>query len=153
MDPNNPVVQLCVRGMQAEADGRPGIAAETFRAAWESAGDDFERCIAAHYVARHQSTPEAVLEWNARCLALAEAVGDARVAGFYPSLYLNLGKAAEDLGRPAEARGFYAAAENLFVTLPDDDYGAMVRGAVVRGLLRVGSHTLDDPADQAPMDQ
>jgi hypothetical protein len=134
---------LCVRGMHAEADGRAGIATEAFLAAWASAADDYERCLAAHYVARHQATPEAVLEWNARCLALAEAVGDERVAGFYPSLYLNLGKANEDLGRLGEARGYYAAAERLFATLRDDDYGSTVRGAVVRGLLRVGTRADD----------
>jgi hypothetical protein len=139
MDPNNAVVTLCVQGMQAEADGDPGRAARIFTAAWEAAGDDYERCIAAHYVARHQPNPAATLEWNARCLALADAVGDERVAGFYPSLYLNLGKASEDLGRLDEARDHYAAAEGTFAVLPGDGYGAMVRSAVVRGLLRVGA--------------
>ena len=139
MDPNNPVVRLCVRGMQAEADGRADQAAGIFTAAWEAAGDDYERCIASHYVARHQPNPTATLEWNARCLALADAVGDERVAGFYPSLHLNLGRASEDLGRLDEARDHYAAAEGTFAVLPADGYGAMVRSAVVRGLLRVGA--------------
>jgi hypothetical protein len=46
-------------------------------------------------------------------LARAEAVGDERVRCFYPSLYLNLGQAYEDLGNQAEAQKYYALASDL----------------------------------------
>ncbi|MGW0983925.1 hypothetical protein ACWD33_24265 [Streptomyces xiamenensis] len=49
MDPENPVVRLCARGM-ANDDG------ELFLRAWEVASDDYERCVAAHYVARTRAT-------------------------------------------------------------------------------------------------
>nr|BFF02017.1 hypothetical protein GCM10020241_36920 [Streptoalloteichus tenebrarius] len=42
MDPDNPVVRLCVQGMQAEAEGRDADARDLFQRAWETAGDDYE---------------------------------------------------------------------------------------------------------------
>jgi hypothetical protein len=139
MDLENPVLKMCVEGMRAEGEGRGVDAAEAFGRAWDTATDDYERFIAAHYVARCQAVPEDALTWNARCLSLADAVGDQRVAGFYPSLHLDVGQACEDLGRLAEAREHYAAAERGFGALPDSEYGATVRAAVIRGLLRVGA--------------
>ncbi len=54
MDPDNAIMKLCVEGMQAERDGKPGDAARLFGQAWEESTNDFEACVAAHYVARHQ---------------------------------------------------------------------------------------------------
>ena len=80
MDPNNPVVQLCAAGMQAESEGRSADAKALFEQAWSESRDDFEACIAAHYVARHQPTPDDELDWNRKALERAELVGDDRVA-------------------------------------------------------------------------
>ena len=68
------------------------------------------------------------LIWDTRALDAADALSD--VAGFYPSLHLNL---ADDLRRLAS---FDAAAEHIdkaresLHTLADDGYGAMIRTAV-----------------------
>jgi tetratricopeptide (TPR) repeat protein len=137
MDPNNPVVVLCAAGMQAEADGELDEAAETFQQAWAVASDDFERCVASHYLARHQPTPELALEWNQRCLELAEAVGDDRVDGFFPSLYLNLGKSHEDLGHRELALEFYRRAQMVVRSIPESPYRTMLAGGIARGLARV----------------
>jgi len=48
MDPENPVVRLCVKGMQAESEGRAEAARALFRQAWDARGDDYEACVAAH---------------------------------------------------------------------------------------------------------
>ncbi len=137
MDPNNPVVVLCAAGMQAEADDELEEAAETFQQAWAIASDDFERCIASHYLARHQPTPELSLEWNLRCLQLAEAVADERVEGFFPSLYLNLGKSHEDLGQRDLALEFYRRAQMAVRSIPESPYRTMLAGGIKRGLARV----------------
>lgn len=55
-DPENVVVRLCAQGMQAEAEGRDAQARDLFLQAWEAAEDDYDACIAAHYLARHQPT-------------------------------------------------------------------------------------------------
>lgn len=76
--------------------------------AWEARTDDYEACIVAHYLARVQRTPDEVLNWNRESLRYADAVNDERVAGFYPSLYLNMGKAYEDLGKRRGAEVLWA---------------------------------------------
>jgi hypothetical protein len=98
MDPNNAVVQLCIEGTRAEYAGKPEDAHVLYQRAWEIAADDYEACIAAHYVARFQDTVQESLHWNKVTLAHADAVSEHRVHDFYPSLYLSLGKAYELLG-------------------------------------------------------
>jgi hypothetical protein len=137
VDPENPIVRLCVQGMECESSGRLDEASRLFMSAWSQCTDDFERCIAAHYVARHQTEPVDALTWNQRSLDHANAVGDHRVREFYPSLYLNIGKAHEDLGNREDAERFYETAEKLLDRLPEERYGSIVRKAVERALLRI----------------
>lgn len=137
MDPDNPVVRLCVKGMECEFAGDFDGAAQAFQTAWDQSTDDFERCIAAHYVARHQKTPEGTLAWNEKSLHHATTVGEDRVRDFYPSLYLNLGKSHEDLGNRDEAKHFYELAAKSVDTLDEGRYGGVVRDAIARALLRV----------------
>jgi hypothetical protein len=142
ISPENPIVKLCVEGMQAEAQGRHADAHLLFARAWESSMDDFEACIAAHYLARHQETPQEMLYWNRTALDRAAAVGDERVQEFYPSLYLNLGFSYETLGDQETARRYYhlAAADLPSVShLPDTPYTATVRQAIANALQRLQS--------------
>src|ERR1700738_898311 len=99
IDPNNPGVRLCAEGIRAEMAGKRDEATRLYQEAWEARKDDDEACIVAHYLARVQQTPNDVLNWNHKSLGYADAVNDERVAAFYASLYLNLGKAYEDLGK------------------------------------------------------
>ncbi len=116
MDLDNPVIRLCLDGAQAEFKGLPAEAQRLYQQAWESAADDYEACIAAHYVARFQATPEQTLRWNQLALERAAAAAADRVRDFYPSLYLNLGRAYEILGDLAEAQRYYDLAADLGVT-------------------------------------
>ena len=113
MDLNNPVIKLCLGGSRAEFAGRPDEARALYLQAWQAARDDFEACVAAHYMARFQEDPQMDLQWNQEALIRAEAVGDERVRSFYPSLYVNLGRAHERLGNWAEARRYYQLAAEL----------------------------------------
>lgn len=140
MDPNSPVSRLCADGMKAENSGNPDQARELFLQAWELSGDAFESCIAAHYLARHQTTPEETLRWNQVAWRLARASGDDRASGFFPSLLLNLGHSYEELGNLQEARRYYELATERAKTLPADRYGSIVRDGISRGLQRVSSH-------------
>ena len=140
MDANNPVVKLCAAGMQAEAEGRLEEARNLFNQAWAASRDDYDACVAAHFVARHQDSPQEMLQWNQEALTRANAVGDERVLSFYPSLYLNLGYAYETLGNQAEARRYYELAAEKSDDLPPGPYGDLVRDGVARGLERTGSN-------------
>lgn len=91
-------------------------------------GDAFHRCTLAHYLADMYDDAAQSLIWDTRALDAADALTD--VAGFYPSLHLNL---ADDLRRLAS---FGAAAEHIDMaretlhTLADDAYGTTIRTAV-----------------------
>lgn len=102
-------------------------------------GDPFHRCTLAHYLADLYDDPAESLVWDVRALDAAEAMTDERaqaqhaslrVAGFYPSLHLNL---ADDFRRLG---AFRAAAEHIdeagkyTATLPDGPYGDTIRTAI-----------------------
>jgi len=122
--------------MAAEGEGRGADAKALFEQAWDASRDDYEACIAAHYVARHQATPEATFEWNERALRSAEAVGDERVRDFLPSLYLNYAHSLEQLGRTREACSYYGLAAERLDDLPPSGYAQFVRGGVTAGQRR-----------------
>lgn len=113
MEITNPVLQLCIQGTEAEYQHRLDDARALYQQAWDTATDDYEACIAAHYVARFQDTPEETFRWNQEALNRADAVNDDRVKAFYPSLYVNMGKSYEELGNREEAERFYALAAAL----------------------------------------
>ena len=141
MDPNNPVVKLCVEGMRAEGEGRPEAARGLYERAWTEGMDDFEACVAAHYLARQQPGAEETFRWNREALERADAAtaaGNGRVEAFYPSLLLNMGKSREDVGDPAGAGRCYELAAGKVVALPEDGYGSLVRRGIEGGLGRLG---------------
>jgi tetratricopeptide (TPR) repeat protein len=121
MDLSNPVIELCIEGTQAEFQGQIDRARSCYQQAWEAVQDDYDACIAAHYLARCQEHPEERLHWNQIALERAEAVADARVQDFYPSLYLNLGQSYELLGKRTEAKRYYDLAAELGVVHQNPD--------------------------------
>lgn len=113
MDLENTVIKLCVLGTQAEFQNRQADARVLYNQAWKIAQDDFEHCVAAHYVARFQDEPTEKLRWNLLALDHANAVKDSSVADFYPSLYLNIGQSYELIGKLSEASMYYKLASDL----------------------------------------
>ena len=113
MDANNPVVKLCIAGTQAEFMGRLSDARALYLEAWQTASDDYEACIAAHYIAHLQESAEERLRWNQEALDRANAADPQRVKILYPSLYLNMGRSHESLGNQAEAQRYYDLAAQL----------------------------------------
>lgn len=123
----------------AEGGAGADAARALFVQAWELRRDDVDAAIAAHYLARQQPTLKLTLAWNERALRHAEAAGEEAVAGFFPSLHLNLGRSHEDLGDGERARTHYELALAHAEALGDDGYGDMVRRGVEAGLRRVGA--------------
>lgn len=113
MEPDNPVIQLCIAGTQAEFKGQAARARALYQAAWDAAQDDYEACIAAHYVAHLQENPQDIFYWNNLALEKAGAVETERVREFLPSLFVNMGKSYELLGDQAEAAHYYELAAGL----------------------------------------
>ena len=139
MDPNNPVVRLCLEGMEAETKGKFEDARRLFERAWSVCQDDYDACMAAHFLARHQDSTKATFDWNQEALNRANAVGDDRVLGFYSSLYLNLGHSYETLGALAEARRHYQMAADRLDDVPEGPYKDMMRRGIARRFKRTES--------------
>ncbi|HEY8931670.1 MAG TPA: hypothetical protein VIM55_20880 [Mucilaginibacter sp.] len=135
-DPNNPVVKLCVSGMELEAQGKIAEAHELFEQAWNSASNDFERFTAAHYLARNQQDPKDNLYWNREALRFALILSHEGVKPQLPSLYLNVAKSHEILGEVDEAKSNYQAAAEHSVHLPEGGYGSLIKSGINAGLKR-----------------
>jgi hypothetical protein len=100
-------------------------------------GDDFHRCVIAHFLADLQDDQREELRWDERALAAVDRVSDERaqefheslrVRGFMPSLYLSLADDHRRLGDPERAREFLGEARATLDALGDDAYGDLVRG-------------------------
>lgn len=120
MDLSNPVIQLCIQGSRAEFAHRLEDARSLYQQAWEARTDNYDACIAAHYVARFQDSVEESLRWNQLALKHADAVNDDRVKDFYPSLYLSLGSSYELMENQTEAQRYYDLAAALGVVHQPD---------------------------------
>jgi rifampin ADP-ribosylating transferase len=103
-DPNNKVVKLCIQGMVMEEKNKPEEASRLFLQAWNEATNDFEKFIAAFYVARHQKSASGELRWLETALQLALRVNDDSVKEALSSLYLKIAKCYEKLGDPDNAK-------------------------------------------------
>jgi tetratricopeptide (TPR) repeat protein len=137
-DPNNVVVQLCVKGMTAEGEGNIDEAKRLFQQAWNVATNNFEAFTAAHYLARNQADPNIELKWNLEALRLADTLEGDGMKSHYPSLYLNAGKSYETLGDIEQATSFYQKAAESSEYLPAGGYTDMIRSGIGAALKRVG---------------
>jgi len=97
-NPSNNVIQLCIKGIDMEEKGKPDAARELFLNAWNEATNDFEKFIAAHYLARHQKAVSDKLKWYQIALQFALSVNTDAVKGAFASLYLNIARCYEELG-------------------------------------------------------
>jgi hypothetical protein len=102
-------------------------------------GDDFHRCVIAHFMADLQEDQREELMWDERALAAVDGVSDKRaqefdaslqVRGFMPSLYLSLADDHRRLGDASRAHEFLEKAQATSDALGDDPYGELVRGAL-----------------------
>lgn len=102
-------------------------------------GDPLHRCSLAHYLADLYEDPAQALAWDVRALDAADAVTEQRVqehdaslhiAGFYPSLHLNLADNYRRLGSFNAASEHINAANERAPSLAQDAYGASLRTAL-----------------------
>lgn len=120
-------------------------------------GDPLHRCWLAHSLADLHEEPAEALTWDVRAIDAAQAMtqqgvreaAGLSIAGFYPSLHLNL---ADNYRR---LRSFTAAADHLnrarehAVDLPEDAYGAMILPLLDRALDLIAAHDTRPLAEAA----
>ena len=116
MDENNSIIKLVNEGMKMEMQNKIDLAQNLFIQAWDESSNDWEKCIAAHFVSRHQNNHEDTLKWNMESLNRANKVLEDKIKNYYPSLYLSVGISYENLGNYIEAKKYYNLA---FEKIPD----------------------------------
>lgn len=133
------------RGIELSQRGERDAARELFAEVWTDIdgerGDPFHRCALAHAMADVQDDARDELTWDLLALQAADLVTDERavqsgvtnpVAGFYPSLHLNLGECYRKLGQLDHAREHLQRGRGAVGALGDDGYGRMVKGGLDR---------------------
>ncbi len=123
-------------------EGETARARQELLAVWEDLGvlgDPLHRCTLAHYLADLYTDPAAALIWDVRALDAADALTDQRtgehhpglqVAGFYPSLHLNIADNLRRLGAFEAAAEHVGKAEERVDALPQGPYGDMICTAI-----------------------
>jgi rifampin ADP-ribosylating transferase len=112
-NPNNNIVKLCLQGMAKEESGKPEEAIKLFLQAWSESAQDFEKFIAAHYVARHQNNVSGKLKWLETDLEIALKINDDTVKSALPALYSKIAQCHEELNAPDTAKKFYEFAASV----------------------------------------
>lgn len=137
---------MMTRIMMAIADKSDGRDCQRirFQQLWDEIGergDPLHRCTLAHYAADLEDDPSVALLWNQRSLDAVHELSDERlqttfptltVAGFMPSLHLNLAEDHRQLGDAVSSERHLDAAEAGLGALPKDGYGAMIRRGIER---------------------
>lgn len=149
MEQPDPVMAEIAQVVELGQAGSAAQARERFTQLWEllgPRGDPLHRCALAHYAADVQEDLAEELRWDLRALAAADELTDERaqqhhhslaVAGFSPSLHLNLADVHRRLGDPVRARDHLARAERAVDALGDDGYGRMIRQGIARCAARL----------------
>ena len=111
-NPNNLIVQRCLQGMALEEKGLPRDAASVFLQAWNEATNDFEKFLAAYYLARHQQTVSGKLKWLQTTLDLALKLNDDAVKAAFAALYERMAECYQELNDPDNAHKYFEIAKS-----------------------------------------
>jgi hypothetical protein len=133
------------KGLELSQHGEREAARAVFAEVWSDmggeSGDPFHRCALAHSMADVQEDVHDELVWDLRALDATDLLTDERaaqagvtspVAGFYPSLHLNLGECYRKLGNLDLAREHFQRGQAAVGALGDDGYGHMIKGGLDR---------------------
>lgn len=132
-------------GIALRERGERVAARDLFAQVWSEIGgengDPLHQCALAHSMADVQDDVHEELAWDLRALAAADLLTDERaarggvagsVAGFYPSLHLNLGECYRKLGEPDRAREHLDRGRASVDVLGNDGYSQMIKGGLDR---------------------
>ena len=142
-EPSSSTMQRILDILNIANAGDRRRAREEFAALWSilpAHGDPVDSCTLAHLMADVQDDPSSELVWDQRALEIADRLTPSdreqwpesadKIAGFYPSLYLNLAVDYLKLNDRALASDYLSKAQECAHLLPDSDYGTMIRDGI-----------------------
>lgn len=142
-NPNNNIVKRCIQGMAMEENDKADEASKLFLQAWDEATNDFEKFLAAHFVARHQNKVPDKLSWLETALKYGLKINDDSVKSAFPSLYSKIAECYEELNDTENADKHYNLAYS-FKGNPSDRgpfYHGTKADLKVRDLLTAGGNS------------
>lgn len=111
-DPDNKIVKLCIQGMAAEDRGNAEDASGLYLQAWNESTNDFEKFLAAYYVARSKSDVREKLRWLETALRLGVKVNDVSTFSAFPLLYTRIAECYEQQNNAERAKENRVLAES-----------------------------------------
>jgi hypothetical protein len=102
--PNNTIVRLCLQAMDMEAKGKSENAKNLFLQAWGEATNEFEKFIAAYFIAGQQENPSGRLHWLQTALQLSLTINNDQVKPAFRVLYESIAECYEKLNDLENAR-------------------------------------------------
>ena len=141
--PFNNVVKLCIQGMSREEQNNPEEAEKLFEQAWNEATNDFEKFLAAYYIARNQTKSSDRLKWFETALAHALKTNDDTAKSAFYTLYLKIAESYEALSDPEKSKEYH----DLALSIKDKifDQGPFYHGTKadlpIGGLLTPGGNS------------
>lgn len=118
-NPHNPVIQRCMLGIEQAEKGQPEVATALFQQAWNEATNDFEKFIAAHFIARQQQDARDQLQWLHTALQHGLSANSDAVKSALPSLYTNMAQGYAALGDADNEAKYRGLAISASEQLPD----------------------------------
>jgi hypothetical protein len=138
----DPIMEAVGRAVMAGQNGDKAAARAILLDLWSAigvVGDPLHRCTIAHSMADLYEDAAQALAWDIRALDAADAATDERVqahhaglqlAGFYPSLHLNLADDYRRLASFAAAETHLAEADKSASNLPEGPYGDLILSGI-----------------------
>ena len=106
--------------MAMEDKGEPEVASKIFLQAWDESTNDFEKFIAAYYLARRQPTISDKVKWLETSLGFAIKLNDESVRVAFPALYSAVADCYDELNDAANAQKHRVLADS-FTDDPSDN--------------------------------
>ena len=118
-NPANNVVKLCIQAMDIEARGLKDDAGKLFLQAWNEAANDFEKFLAAHFMARQQADVYFKLQWLETALQFALIVNSDSANSAIPILFSDIAKCYGEVGDIVNAQRNHEKADSFNYKIAD----------------------------------
>lgn len=141
--PFNKIVKLCIQGMNMEEQNKQEEAEKLFIQGWNEAENDFEKFLAAYYVARNQKESSDRLKWFEKALQHALKANENTAKSALYSLYVKIAECYQELSDTEKAKEYDELANSVKDKIFDEGpfYHGTKAELQIGDLLTAGGHS------------
>lgn len=118
--PNNNIVQLCLQGMNLQESGNTAEATTICTKAWNDATNNFEKFLAAWFIARLQHNVADKRTWLQTALELVLSINSITANSALPTLYSAIATCYQEEGDEHNAQKMYELSTAHHNTITDN---------------------------------